>query len=93
MTLTSEHDLDSIKMNQQAKYQIKGQLTQNLLSGQVHEHTHTHLTICSTWTTKVVANNQFIARYFNCAATMHQQNVIMSAANSYLIASSSSTAQ
>jgi len=43
MTLTSEHDLDSIKMNQQAKYQIKGQLTQNLLSGQVHDHTHTHI--------------------------------------------------
>ena len=48
MTLTLEHDLDNVKMNQHAKY-----LGQRLLSSKVIVRIHKHTTYCSIWTTKV----------------------------------------
>jgi len=53
MTLTTERDLGSVKMNQRAKY-----LGQRLFRSEVtfltdrHTHTHTPATDCFTWTTK-----------------------------------------
>jgi len=51
MTLTMEHNLDKVKLNQLAKY-----LGQRSFSSKVtaRTHTDTHVTDCSTWTTKAV---------------------------------------
>jgi len=51
MTLTSEPDLDSFKVNRYAEY-----LGQRLFNSIVivHTHRHTHRSDCCTWTTKVV---------------------------------------
>jgi len=49
MTLTSELDLDSVKVNQHAK---------RSLSPTVVVQTHRHKTNGSTWTTNVISNKQ-----------------------------------
>jgi len=53
--LTSEHDPDSVQVNQHqhAKYLVKGRLVQKCAT---HTDTHTHSTDCSIRTTKVVGS-------------------------------------
>jgi len=66
MTLMFELDLDSVKMNQLAKYLTDTSLCSKVIA-RTHTHTHTHTqththTNCSIWTTKVVDNN-FLSVY------------------------------
>ena len=41
MTLTFGLDVDKVKMNQYAKYLVKGNFVQKLLPTHTHTHTHT----------------------------------------------------
>jgi len=52
MTLTLKHDLDSVKVNWNAKYPGQGSLVQKLLSRSTDTHTHTPQRL-GYWTTKV----------------------------------------
>jgi len=52
VTLTFKHDVDSVKVNQQAKCLGKGLF--NLLQQLLFRVTHRLRTDCSTWTTKMV---------------------------------------
>ena len=56
MTLTFEPDLESVKMNQHAKY--VGQMLFNSKVIIARTHRHTHRTDYPTWTAKVVDDKQ-----------------------------------
>jgi len=68
MTLTFENDLDSVNMNQRAKYVGRRSFSLKVI---VRKQTHTHGTDCSTWTTKVVGIMQFVHKL---SSTQHIEN-------------------
>jgi len=53
ITLTFVLDVESVKMSQCARYLGQRSCSSKVIVG-IHRQTHTHLTVCSTWITKVV---------------------------------------
>jgi len=61
MTLTFELDLDSVKMNQRANWNLYYRSFSSKIIVRTHRHTHTHRTDCCAWTTKVVGNTVIVS--------------------------------
>jgi len=63
--MTFQRDLDNVKMNRHAKY-LGHRSCSSKFVGRTHRHTHTHPTLCSTWTTKLVGNINILADGISC---------------------------
>jgi len=74
MTLTFEHDIDYVKMNQLAKYLGQRSFSLKVIA-RTHRHTHSW-TNCSTWTTKVVGKIDYLISGFFSALGILDDNAL-----------------